>query len=121
MESPPAPSCGRLRRARTLVAVLALSGILLFIVVSVADALSNLRRGARCGRAGGRRRNLVGEPPGRQAPSPASTRRQDRIKQGSGDDGGAVDLLPDPDPGRRPRAQLEAPQAVRPTAAPVSG
>jgi hypothetical protein len=89
-------------QARTLVAVLALGAILLFVVVSAADALSALRRDrvereAWSGPAGDGETWSAGPwPPG---PEPGLDAENGIGSNGGpGHDGGAVDLFPDPDP-----------------------
>jgi hypothetical protein len=100
-----APAGAELRasgQARTLVAVLALGGILLFIVVSGADALSALRRDrvereAWSGPVGDGETWSAGPwPPG---PEPGlDAEHRTGSNGGPGHDGGAIDRFPDPDP-----------------------
>jgi hypothetical protein len=99
VESPAGAELRASGQARTLVAVLALGGILLFIVVSVADALSNLRREREVWSApvgDGETWSAGPWPPG---PEPGLDAENGTGSNGGpGDDGGAVDLFPDPDP-----------------------
>ena len=97
--------------------------ILLFIVVSVADALSNLRRERAMWSAPAGDGETWAAGPWPPGPEPGlDAEHGNGSNGGPGDDGGAVDLFPDPDPAASaPSRSRTRRRAVRPGAAPARG